>query len=217
MPRYFRPLPSPTPKKISEGDFLLSEAKTSLKKYGDQAANLLELINNRQQAFYQQINSLKKEKDKQPYICAYIHFARNLKEYLAKPNDIDERIDSYHSSGHYYNVGGENNQFTYGVNDEIAECILTASLLCLLVSFCTLPLHLITGIIILSICVALIVPSLYYHLAVTRPNASQIKKEEKELFLTAEKLVNPQEETLSAKSTDSPNEMGLNFGYYKLF
>ncbi|CDZ79104.1 hypothetical protein BN59_03421 [Legionella massiliensis] len=191
MPHFFRAIRRPPIKQISEGDLLIQEARRKLEGH-ENAAHLLYLISQRQQAFYNQIGALKKESDKQTYIYAYIHFARNLKEYIDNPRDVDERISQYHCSPIYYNVGGKNNEFSYTFGDEMASLILTLSICFLLASLLTLPINLAGGLIILSVCVALLGPSLYYNLAVTRPNTLSVQKEETELFLATQDLLDPQ-------------------------
>ncbi|MBA2656225.1 MAG: hypothetical protein H0U70_04485 [Tatlockia sp.] len=185
---FFAIFKQPKPKTIIEGTELINEI---LEKIGEsiQYIQLRYLIKIRKNAFLVHIES--SGLNKQAFIEAYVHFASNLKDYLDSGGDIDERISLYHGSRHYYHVGGSDNKWSYSFADNLADYLLKLSIVALVIAAVVTPFNLTVGLTALGLALTLMGPSMMYTIAVTKHNASKIKKEEIELYREAQKLVDP--------------------------
>ncbi|MBA2651830.1 MAG: hypothetical protein H0U73_06155 [Tatlockia sp.] len=193
MPRgFFKMLKPEKPKTVLEGNKLLEEVLKKFHESDLEFFNLKHLIIKRKDAFLLQIDSIADEKSKQPFIAAYVNFAKNLNDYFAYPGDIKERISNYHNSNHYYHVGGDDNEWSYSFADKLADYILKFSLLVLLTAIVSSPLSLTFGLMVLSLAITLMGPSFLYTVAVTKQNASKVKIEETEIFMKAQIMVDPE-------------------------
>ncbi len=199
---FFRICKTEPPKTIEQGNELIQQIINDLNKnYPIKAYRLISLINDRKYAFMQRIRSLE-EDYQQPIIAAYYHFAHNLKYYISHRDDIHHRISQYHDSKYYYHVGGYDNELSYTYYDKAAKYTLYSGILLFVIGIAALPLSLPVGLILIGISLTLVAPSLFYTLAITRQNESQVKNEEIELFMEAQTLVDPKAVALTKEEID---------------
>lgn len=177
---------------IEEANHLINQILNELyKAYPTSYHQLNRLINNRKNAFINQIYSRDIEYNKQQYIEAYVHFAQSLKDFLNKPDNINTQLDRYHESYSYCHVGGIDNDRSYTIFDMVANYALALGLGLFFLSLIAMSFSFPISLMLIGISASIIAPSLFYLLAITRPNALAIKEEEIELFIEAQRLVNP--------------------------
>jgi hypothetical protein len=191
---FFQLFNKDSPKSIEEGHRLIIKIVNDLEKdYQLKSYRLIDLIYNRKAAFMQQIYLLEDdEKSQQLFIEAYVHFAQILQYYIDHPDNINSRISQYHDSKAYCHVGGYDNELSYTFYDKAANYTLKFGLLLLVVGLVATPFNLPFGLIVIGISLTLMAPSLFYYLAITRQNELEVKKEETELFMEAQRVVDPE-------------------------
>lgn len=120
-------------------------------------------------------------------INAYFNYVRFIERYMKNPdkiNDDDKQahyIESYYNSSDYIHV---NDQYSYTLYDELANDLIAASIVICIGGALSFPFSLLAGAVIVGIALSLLVPTLFFHNTVTRPNAKEVRQIEDDSFNT---------------------------------
>lgn len=170
--------------------------------YSEQAqSDFLYHLSRRQFAFEYMIRHSNHSQNKQRLINAYYAFAQALSNGLADPAKIESITRQYYSSPDYMRVGGIRGEFSETAYDRYASYMIKLSLIILAVAMVVLYFNVPFGVVVLSLGILAMLPSIYYILKNAYPNDTVVRKEEDALFDTYNLLINEDNRDLSMVKT----------------
>lgn len=179
-----------------------------------------QLLNQRTTAFDYHIDHALLAAEKQQFINAKYAFIKCLNDCLTEYDkakkaqsgewvEILDRVNQYYNSPHYLRVGGSQGEHTINGFDQAAGGLIFLSSVVIVASLVLFAFNFPIALILASVALTILAPSLFYTVAETHTHEAAVNKEEETLFLTLDEIINHRESSVNelhpgVESTFSP-------------